>query len=143
MDMLTDFGKVLIFMITGGLFVGIALVVNRFLRPNRPTVEKLKTYECGEEAIGSPWIKFNIRFYVIALIFLLFEVEITLLIPWALTYRHFGIYGFLVGIIFLVILILGMLYEWKKGDLEWVRPEVPPKDLKTIQKEFELKTSKK
>lgn len=134
--MLTEFGKILIFMIIAILFVALAFTVNRLIRPARPTREKLLTYECGENPIGIPWIKFNVRFYVVALIFLLFDVEITLLIPWALVYREYGIWGFIVGILFLFVLMLGMLYEWRKGDLEWVKPEIKPKDQKTVLEEF-------
>lgn len=120
--MLTDFGKILIFIILAIVFVILTLLVNKLIRPNRPTFEKQKVYECGENSQGSPWIKFNIRFYVIALIFLIFDVEVVLLFPWALTYKEYGVYGFLVGIIFLLVLGLGMAYEWRKGDLEWARP---------------------
>ncbi len=73
-----------------------------------------------------PWIKFNIRFYVVALIFLIFDVEVVLLIPWALTYKQFGFGGFMVGAIFLILLGLGMAYEWRKGDLEWERVKIVP-----------------
>lgn len=121
--MLTEFGKILIFLILAIVFVIITLFINRLIRPNRPTHEKLKVYECGENPEGSPWVKFNIRFYVVALIFLIFDVEVVLLFPWALTYKEFGVYGFIVGLIFLLILGLGMAYEWRKGDLEWARPE--------------------
>lgn len=134
--MLTEFGKILIFIILAILFVALAFTVNRLIRPARPTREKFLTYECGENPIGIPWIKFNVRFYVVALIFLLFDVEITLLIPWALVYREYGIWGFMVGILFLFVLMLGMLYEWRKGDLEWVKPEIKPKDQKTVLEEF-------
>jgi NADH-quinone oxidoreductase subunit A len=120
--MLTEFGKILIFIILAIVFVIITLYINKLIRPNRPTTEKQKVYECGENPEGSPWVKFNIRFYVIALIFLIFDVEVVLLFPWALTYKEFGLYGFLVGIIFLLVLGLGMAYEWRKGDLEWARP---------------------
>ncbi len=122
--MLTEFGKIFVFMIVAGAFVGIALFAASLIRPKRPTQEKLKIYECGEEPVGSPWMKFNIRFYVVALIFLIFDVEIVLLFPWAVTYKEFGVYGFVVGIIFLLILFLGMAYEWRKGDLEWERPKI-------------------
>lgn len=121
--MLTEFGKILVFMLLGGAFVGIALFAAKLIRPKRPTKEKLTTYECGENPEGSPWVKFNIRFYVVALIFLIFDVEVVLLFPWALSYQDYGLYGFLVGIIFLIILGLGMAYEWRKGDLEWARPK--------------------
>ena len=73
--MLTEFGKILIFLIIGGVFVGLGLFAAWILRPHRPYTEKNATYECGEEPVGSSWIRFNIRFYVIALIFLIFDVE--------------------------------------------------------------------
>lgn len=117
--MLTEFGKIFVFFLLAGVFVAIALFAAKLIRPDRPTKEKLTTYECGEEPVGTPWIKFNIRFYVIALIFLIFDVEVVLLFPWALRYQEYGFYGFWVGIFFLLVLGLGMAYEWRKGDLEW------------------------
>ena len=128
--MLTEFGKIFAFMMIAGVFVIIAIIAAKFIRPARPTKEKLLTYECGEDTIGTPWVKFNIRFYVVALIFLIFDVEIVLLIPWALVYKAFGFGGFLVGAIFLFLLGLGMAYEWRKGDLEWARPKIEPPVLK-------------
>ena len=132
--MLTEFGKILIFIILAIVFVTITLIIAKLIRPNRPTFEKLKVYECGENPEGSPWVKFNIRFYVVALIFLIFDVEVVLLFPWALTYQEYGVYGFLVGIIFLLILGLGMAYEWRKGDLEWARPQPKVPVLKELLK---------
>ena len=122
--MLTEFGKIFIFFLVAILFVVVAVLASKFLRPSRPTKEKLLTYECGENIEGSPWVKFNIRFYVVALIFLIFDVEVVLLIPWAFVYKQFGIAGFLVGAVFLFLLGLGMAYEWRKGDLEWERPKI-------------------
>jgi NADH-quinone oxidoreductase subunit A len=122
--MLTEFGKIFIFFLTAIVFVVGIIYAAKLLRPSRPTHEKLLTYECGENPEGSPWIRFNIRFYVVALIFLIFDVEVVLLIPWALVYQDYGIGGFLVGAIFLILLGLGMAYEWRKGDLEWARPKV-------------------
>jgi NADH-quinone oxidoreductase subunit A len=122
--MLTEFGKIFIFFLVAILFVVVAVLAAKILRPSRPTKEKLLTYECGENAEGSPWVKFNIRFYVVALIFLIFDVEVVLLIPWAMVYKQFGIAGFLVGAVFLFLLGLGMAYEWRKGDLEWERPRI-------------------
>jgi len=124
--MLTEFGKVFIFILVAIVFVVAVIYFAWLLRPHRPTHEKLLTYECGENPQGSPWIKFNIRFYVVALIFLIFDVEVVLLIPWALVYQDYGLIGFAVGAIFLVLLGLGMAYEWGKGDLEWERPVVKP-----------------
>jgi len=128
--MLTEFGKVFAFILTAILFVLIAVFAAKLIRPARPTKEKLTTYECGENPEGSPWVKFNIRFYVVALIFLIFDVEVVMLIPWALVYQDSGIFGFLVGAIFLILLGLGMAYEWRKGDLEWARPKINPPVLK-------------
>lgn len=125
--MLTEFGKIFVFLLMAMIFVAVVMTVSRILRPNRPTKEKQKIYECGENPEGTPWVKFNIRFYVVALIFLIFDVEVVLLIPWAMVYKTFGVPGFLTGAIFLVLLGLGMAYEWRKGDLEWERPKpVPP-----------------
>jgi NADH-quinone oxidoreductase subunit A len=141
--MLTEFGKIFIFILIAVVFVPIVVYVAKLIRPARPTKEKLKIYECGENPEGTPWVKFNLRFYVIALIFLIFDVEVVMLFPWALAYKDFGFYGFMVGIIFLLILGLGMAYEWRKGDLEWERPkpvppkldDVPPRENKTIKEE--------
>ena len=132
--MLTEFGKILIFILLAIIFVVITLFVAKLIRPDRPTAEKLKTYECGENPVGSPWVKFNIRFYVVALIFLIFDVEVVLLFPWALSYKENGLYGFAVGIIFLLVLGLGMAYEWRKGDLEWARPQPKPPILSELLK---------
>ena len=130
--MLTEFGKIFVFMILAGAFVGIAIFAAMLIRPKRPSYEKNLIYECGENPEVSPWVKFNIRFYVVALIFLIFDVEIVLLFPWALTYKEFGFFGFAVGAIFLLVLFLGMAYEWRKGDLEWARPKIDQLDLKKL-----------
>jgi NADH-quinone oxidoreductase subunit A len=125
--MLTEFGKVLIFFIIGAAFVAAGLITAWILRPHRPYPQKLTTYECGEEPIGSAWVRFNVRFYVIALVFLIFDVEVVFLFPWALVYRQLGLFAFLEMAVFLAILIVGFTYVWVKGDLDWdkPRPEVP------------------
>ncbi len=125
--MLTEFGKVLIFLIIGALFVAGGLFAAWLLRPRRPYPGKLAPYECGEEPVGDAWVRFNVRFYVVALIFLIFDVEIAFLFPWALVYRELGLFGFLEMAVFLVILLVGYAYVWVKGDLDWdkPRPEVP------------------
>ncbi len=133
--LLTEFGKIFVFILLAAAFVGIAIFVSKLLAPKRPTKEKLLIYECGEDPEGSPWVKFNIRFYVVALIFLIFDVEVVLLFPWALTYKDAGWYGFLVGIIFLIVLFIGMAYEWRKGDLDWERPRIKPPVIDDIKKQ--------
>ena len=139
--MITEFGKIFVFILTAILFVIVAIFASKLIRPSKPTKEKLLTYECGENIEGSPWVKFNIRFYVVALIFLIFDVEVVLLVPWAFVYKQFGFAGFIVGAIFLILLGLGMAYEWRKGDLEWARPKpVPPVIKKETKSEEELVT---
>ncbi len=137
--MLTEFGKIFVFILTAALFVVVAIFVARLLRPKRPTFEKLTTYECGENPEGSPWVKFNIRFYVVALIFLIFDVEVVLLLPWALIFKEYGIVGYLIGAIFLVLLGVGMAYEWKKGDLEWARPTIKEPTINKIETQKNIK----
>ncbi len=120
--MLTDFGRVFIFFIIGAVFVAGGLIAAWVLRPHRPYPGKLSSYECGEEPVGDSWIRFNIRFYVIALIFLIFDVEIVFLFPWALVYKQLGMFAFLEMMVFLAILLVGFAYVWEKGDLEWDKP---------------------
>lgn len=125
--MLTDFGRILIFFIIAAGFVAGGFIVAWILRPKRPYPAKLSSYECGEEPVGDSWIKFNIRFYVVALIFLIFDVEIVFLFPWALVYKQLGMFAFIEMMVFLGILLIGFAYVWAKGDLEWdkPRPELP------------------
>jgi NADH-quinone oxidoreductase subunit A len=122
--MLAEFSSVLVFMIMGLVFLMAAMAAWWFLRPagNKSEV-KLSTYECGEEAQGSAWIQFNIRFYVVALIFIIFDVEIIFLLPWAVVFKDLGAFAFIEGLIFIAVLVVGLAYVWRKGDLAWVRPE--------------------
>ncbi|PYQ17146.1 MAG: hypothetical protein DMF79_17835 [Acidobacteria bacterium] len=85
--------------------------------------EKLTTYECGENPQGSAWIQFNIRFYVFALIFIVFDVEAVFLLPWAVVFKQLGFLAFAEGLVFVGILVVALVYVWRKGDLEWVRVE--------------------
>lgn len=121
--MLTEFGKVFIFFIIGAVFVAGGLVTAWAIRPSRGYASKLTSYECGEDPVGSSWVKFNIRFYVVALIFLIFEVETVFMFPWALVYKNLGMFAFVEMLVFLAILGVGYAYVWVKGDLEWDRPE--------------------
>jgi NADH-quinone oxidoreductase subunit A len=125
--MLTEFGKILIFILLGAVFVALGLVSSWILRPHRPYASKNATYECGEEPIGNARIRLNVRFYVVALVFLIFDVEVAFLFPWALVYRRLGMFGFFEMAVFLVILLVGYVYVWVKGDLDWdkPRPEIP------------------
>lgn len=120
--MISEYGIILLYVILGFLFVGIALALSAIIRPSLPNPVKNSTYECGEIPIGEPWIKFNVRFYVIALVFLLFEVEIVFLLPWAMVFKQLGWFAFIEMIVFVVILFTGFVYVWAKGDLDWEKP---------------------
>lgn len=128
---LTEFGKILLIGVAGILLVLFTLLLGTILSPKRPTLEKLSTYECGEETVGNAWIQFNPRFYVIALVFLLFDVELLFIFPWATVFgqpeliaadSRWGWFALLEMAIFVGILVIGLVYVWKKGDLEWVKP---------------------
>jgi NADH-quinone oxidoreductase subunit A len=120
---LIDYFPVLLFLALGAVFVPLNLLIGSLVRPKVYEPEKYTSYECGEESEGHLFNQFNPRFYVIALIFVVFEVELVFLFPWALLLRGLGWYGFVVGLIFLVILLLSLVYEWGKGNLEWIMPQ--------------------
>jgi len=137
--MLTEFGVILLFFIIGFLFVAIGLIAAAIIRPHKPNPIKNSIYECGEEIIGEPWIRFNVRFYVIGLVFLLFDVEIVFLLPWAVIFKELGWFAFIEMIIFVLILIIGLVYVWAKGDLDWEKPKpyIPKlEDLVSEKKRF-------
>ena len=120
--MITEFGRVFIFFIVGAIFVAGGLVAAWVVRPHRWYPGKLTSYECGEEPVGDSRVKFNIRFYVVALFFLIFEVEIVFLLPWAVVFQKLGFFAFVEMVVFLLILLVGYAYVWVNGDLEWDRP---------------------
>lgn len=129
---LTEFGKVFIYLIMGVLFVLFTFFLGSLVALKRPNPEKLTSYECGEEPIGSSWIQFNSRFYVVALIFLLFDVEMVFIFPWTTIFSQEMLlgadarWGWLTLIemfIFVGILLIGLMYVWKKGDLNWIKPD--------------------
>lgn len=114
-----DLQYIVAFILVAVLFSIVALLTAWLLRPNRPTFEKLQVYECGEETQGVLYIKYNVRFYVVALLYLVFGVELVLVIPWVASYLEYGLFGLILGLFFLIILGVGIVYEWKKGDLDW------------------------
>lgn len=116
---LTDYFSILVFM--GIAFaIAILLILLSLLRgPRRPNAEKLSPYECGFEAFSDARLKFDVRFYLIAILFIIFDLEIAFLFPWAVSLYDIGLFGFFSMIIFLIILTVGFIYEWRKGALEW------------------------
>lgn len=119
--MATDYAYVALFLVVGALFVVLNIdVVARLIRPSKPTPVKLAIYECGEDPIGSPWLRIHVRYYLFALVYILFAVETVFLFPWAIVYRSLGLFAFVEMMIFIVILLVGLAYAWAKGALEWV-----------------------
>jgi NADH-quinone oxidoreductase subunit A len=121
-----DYFNALVFAAVGFVFVFANLIVASILRPKRKTDQGLEIYECGEETIGDAWIMFDIRYYTVALVYVIFAVEIAFLFPWALVLKTasalpaIGLFALVEGVIFMVILFLGLAYVWAKGDLDWV-----------------------
>jgi NADH:ubiquinone oxidoreductase subunit 3 (subunit A) len=120
---LTAYAAVLAFLVVAIAFLAVNLHAWKEIRPSRFSEEKLTTYECGENPVGSAWIQFNIRFYVFALIFIIFDVEAVFLLPWAVVFRELGVLAYVEGLVFIAILVVALAYVWSKGDLEWVRAE--------------------
>lgn len=127
-----EYGVALLFLVGGILFCVGGLILNKLLSPNRPNPEKLSTYECGEDPVGNARIQLNSRFYVAALIFLIFDVEIVFLFPWATVFADVGLiqtapawgwFALVEAFIFAGILLLGLAYVWAKGDLDWIKPQ--------------------
>jgi NADH-quinone oxidoreductase subunit A len=124
--MFFQFANVLVFFALAVVFVGGMLTLGRFLRPNNPEPLKLSTYECGEPPTGNAWVNFNIRFYLVALIFVIFDVEIAFIYPVTAVFRDWvlrgqGLFAFTEILLFLAILFVGLVYVWVKGDLEWLK----------------------
>jgi NADH-quinone oxidoreductase subunit A len=122
-DYLTAQAAIFVYFVAVVGFAFGGLIFWWLISPRKASEEKLTTYECGEDPKGSAWIQFNIRFYVFALIFLVFDVEAAFLIPWAVVFRELGPLAFLEGVVFILILVVALAYVWRKGDLAWVRPE--------------------
>ena len=122
-----DFANVLVFLLLGAITAGLMLGLGSLLRPQNPSGRKLSTYECGEPPSGSAWINFNIRFYLIALVFVIFDVEVAFIFPVAVAFRDLALSGkglLVLGEVFafLLVLMVGLVYVWAKRDLEWLRP---------------------
>jgi NADH:ubiquinone oxidoreductase subunit 3 (subunit A) len=119
--MLLDFAYVGFFLLVGILFVVLNIeIISRIIRPRKPSVAKLSTYECGEEPVGIGWVRFHVRYYLYALVYIVFAVETIFLFPWAVVFRDMGVFAFVEMMIFIAILLVGLAYAWVKGALEWV-----------------------
>lgn len=151
---LSEFGKILIFLIGGLLFLSASFLVARLVRPSRPNDQKLETYESGEQALGTAWAQFNMRFYIVALMFILFEVEIVFLFPWSTVFANkeliretngaWGWFSLVEMILFIFILALGLAYAWIHGLLDWVNPVSKTTDISSpVPKDFYTKINER
>jgi NADH-quinone oxidoreductase subunit A len=133
MPMLSEFGTIFLFILAAIALIVLMLTLAKIIRPSRPNEEKLTTYESGEDPVGNANIQFNVRFYVVAIVFLLFEVELIFLFPWATVFGQanliaqtdglWGWFSLIEMLIFVGMLALGLAYAWSKGYLDWVRPQ--------------------
>ena len=124
-NFLSDYLSIIIFLFIA-LFLSIGFIVANYLAsPSNPDPEKLSAYECGFEAFDDSRMEFDVRFYLVAILFIIFDLEIAFLFPWAVVYKELGLFAFVEMMIFLAILSVGLIYIWRKGDLEWVKLSVP------------------
>ena len=118
-QLLNDYLPIAVF-IGVAAFIGLALMITPFLIAyRRPDTEKLSAYECGFNAFDDARMKFDVRFYLVSILFIIFDLEVAFLFPWAVAFKEVGVYGFWSMMTFLAVLTIGFIYEWKKGALEW------------------------
>jgi len=116
---MTTWFPVVVTLLVAGLIVGIMCTLNMLIGPKRPSEIKGAAFECGNPPSGSAWGRFSVRFYLTAILFLLFDVEVIFLYPWAVELRQLGMFGFVEALIFIAILSIGLLYSWQRGALDW------------------------
>jgi NADH-quinone oxidoreductase subunit A len=117
--MLLDYVPILILVVLAGLFAGGSILLSALLGPRRPTAEKLSPYECGIEPVGTARERFSVKFYLVAMLFIVFDMEIVFLYPWAVVFKQLKLFGLVAMGTFLLVLLVGYFYVWKKGGLEW------------------------
>jgi NADH:ubiquinone oxidoreductase subunit 3 (subunit A) len=118
--MLNDWLFIGVILLIAPTFAALALLVPRLIAPRKPHPLKDQPYECGIETVGDSWVQFRVQYYVFALVFLIFDVEIVFLYPWAVAFGQLPLFAVLEGILFVLILIAGLVYAWRKGALEWI-----------------------
>jgi NADH:ubiquinone oxidoreductase subunit 3 (subunit A) len=118
--MLNEWLFIGVFLIIAPILPMLALLIPRLIAPRKPNPLKTDTYECGIETVGETWVQFRVQYYIYALVFLVFDVELVFLFPWAAAFNQLPLFAVLEGILFVIILVAGLLYAWRKGALEWV-----------------------
>lgn len=115
----TDLITIMIFMGVGVGFCLAMLLMVRILAPTSEFPAKLEPYECGEMIVGHPWVAISIKYYIFAMLFLIFDIETVFLFPWALVFKNLGFFGLMEMVVFILVLLMGLIYPWKKGVLKW------------------------
>lgn len=118
--MQTEWLYIGLFLILGMVLPGMALVISWLVAPKKPNPIKQSTYECGVETVGDAWVQFKAEYYIFALVFLIFDVETVFLFPWAMALDKLPLFAVVEGIVFLLILLAGLVFIWRRGELEWV-----------------------
>ncbi len=118
--MLQSYGVIGVFVIVAILFPLVALAIAWLVRPKKPTPLKNSTYECGMETFGDTWVQFRVQYYLYALVFVLFDIETVFLLPWAVVYNQLGLFALAEMLLFIALLVVGLVYAWRKGALEWL-----------------------
>jgi NADH-quinone oxidoreductase subunit A len=118
-NLLAEYFPIILFLGLSGILAMVLMVLPMILAPSKPDPEKLSAYECGFNAFDDARMKFDVRFYLVAILFIIFDLELAFLFPWAITLKETGVFGFWSMMVFLGILVIGFIYEWKKGALEW------------------------
>ena len=108
-----------VFLVIAPILPAAALLIPRIIAPRKPNPLKSQTYECGVETVGDTWVQFRVQYYIFALVFLIFDVETVFLYPWAAAFDALPLFAVVEGVIFILILVAGLLYAWRKGVLEW------------------------
>jgi NADH-quinone oxidoreductase subunit A len=127
----TTWFPIAVTLIVAGVIVGAMCTLNMLIGPKRPNEVKSEPFECGNPPSGSAWGRFTVRFYLTAILFLIFDVEVIFLYPWAVELRHLGMFGFFEAFIFIAILLVGLLYAWQRGALDWDELRASDGDRKT------------
>ena len=109
-----------VFLIVAPILPAAALLIPRIIAPRKPNPIKQQTYECGIETVGETWVQFKVQYYIFALVFLIFDIELIFLFPWAVAFDMLPLFAVFEGILFILILVAGLIYAWRKGVLEWV-----------------------
>ncbi len=116
---MSDYIPVIVTLSIGALIVGVMTSLNRIIGPRATNPVKEEVFECGNPSTGTAWARWSIKFYLVAILFIVFDVEVVFMYPWAVIYRELGIFGFVEMMIFIVILAVGYMYAWRKGALQW------------------------